>query len=85
MIFGVYAVRDAKAGAFLPPFVYHAKGMAVRIFGDCCRDDSHQWGKHPEDYSLYRLANWDDESGLYDLPKEPELVVSGLQAAGPQG
>lgn len=68
MIQQVYSVFDVKAGAFLTPFFLPSDGMAIRIFSDCVRDPNHQFGKHPEDYTLFRVGNFDcDTARLYQL------------------
>lgn len=63
MKFNIYAVYDAKTKAHTTPFFDHAEGRALRTFADCCNDDGHQFGKHPEDYTLFMLGTYDDELG----------------------
>lgn len=84
MIFKMYAVYDEKAGAFLPPFVVPTEGMAVRTIGDCINSDTHQFGKHPEDYGLFYLGEYDDGQGIV-APVTPEIVRTGLQLVDRSG
>lgn len=63
MIFNIYAVFDAKTKAHTTPFFDHSEGRAIRTFADCCNDIGHQFGKHPEDYTLFSLGTYDDELG----------------------
>ncbi len=77
MNFKVYSVYDSKAKAFLPPFYLPMEGMAVRTFSDCINSDSHQFGAHPEDYGLFTLGEFDDQSGIMDTII-PEIVRTGL-------
>ena len=72
----VFAVKDVKAGAFLPPFHFPTEGVAIRALTDCVKDPSHRFGANPEDYDLYRLGEFDDEHGTYDLHDAPVHVVS---------
>lgn len=60
----MFSVFDQKAQAYLPPFFMHAEGMAIRSFGDCIEDPEHQFGKHPEDYTLYEIGEFDDSKGM---------------------
>lgn len=67
----VFAVRDAKAEAFLQPFFSNATGSAVRAFADAVNGDkSSPIAKHPADYLLYEIGDYDDNSGLL-MPSSP--------------
>jgi len=59
----IFVVFDSKARAYLPPFFMPEAGQAVRVFADCCNDDGHQFGKHPEDYTLFEIGTFDDHEG----------------------
>lgn len=84
MIFTVFSVYDSKAGAHLPPFVLPRVEMAQRVFGDCCNSTDHQFSHHPEDYSLWSLGSWDDESGAFTANKKgPINLGNGLQYLRP--
>ena len=63
MIHKIYSVYDSKAESYTPPFFQHQEAMALRTFGDCCNDEGHTFGKHPEDYTLFNLGIWDDSNG----------------------
>lgn len=76
----MFSIFDVKARAYLPPFFMPERGMAVRVFGDCVNDASHQFGKHPEDYTLFELAVFDDSAGTIVLNETgPEVIVTGVQ------
>lgn len=65
------AVRDQKAEFFLPPFFIESKGLAIRAFSDAVNDASTPVSKHPEDYSLYQLGEFDSVTGKitgFDAP-----------------
>lgn len=71
----MFSVHDRKAGAFLPPFMFHARGMAERVFSDCVNNREHAFGKHPEDYTLFLIGEYDDLTG--ELIKESAPVSLG--------
>ena len=79
----VFAIHDSKAGAFLPPFILPRVEIAIRTFQDCIAATDHQFSKHPEDYNLFTLGEWSDDSGMYDVGV-PELVVTGLESVNPE-
>lgn len=74
-----YAVYDEKAEAFLPPFFVAAPGQAIRLFTDGCQDRESPFGKHPTDYKLYRIGEFDDSDGSLQGLAVPTLMVTGAE------
>jgi len=70
MIQFIYSIHDSKAEAYLPPFYLHNKNMAIRSFRDCVTDEGHTFNRHPEDYSLWEIGEFDDATGeiIYYTP-----------------
>lgn len=80
MNFRVFAVFDDKAKAFLPPFFLPETGQAIRAFRDAVNGDrTHEFAKHPEDYTLFQVSMWDSSTGLFAQGFAPELILSALQ------
>lgn len=69
MIHKLFSVYDSKSESYTPPYFDHAEGRALRTFADCCNDPEHQFGKHPEDYTLYNLGEFDDGLGTITQDK----------------
>jgi len=67
----VYAVLDTKLGAFGGIFLDVKDEAAIRGFSDGVNDPNPQnkWFKHPEDFALYRLGEYHQDSG--------ELIPAG--------
>lgn len=63
MIQKMFAVRDSKANAYLQPFFSSASGSALRALGDAVADVKSPFHAHPEDYILYELGTFDDNTG----------------------
>ena len=74
----VFSIHDIKAEAYLPPFVCPTEGIATRTFADCVADPTHQFSKNPDDYTLFKLGTFDDETGLFSQVT-PETLGNGLQ------
>lgn len=71
MIHHIFTIYDQKAKAYLPPFYLPERGMAERTFSDCVNSNDHQFGAHPQDYTLFTIGLFDDstaESTIYDAP-----------------
>ena len=67
----VFTVYDQKAKAHLTPFFLLQEQQAIRAFTDCVNSDDHPFGKHPEDYTLIQIGEFDDSDGKlfpFDIP-----------------
>lgn len=78
----VCSVFDVKAGIFSNPFYSPNLLVAKRDFSRGCTDPSSGLFCHPEDYSLFHLANFDDESGVFKSVTPPEFVASAASFKG---
>lgn len=78
----IFTIYDSKAQAYLTPFFLHQEGMAIRIFTDCVNVSNHQFGKHPEDYTLFQIGSWDDEKSKF-LTNNPVALATGIELVDP--
>jgi len=69
-ILKVFAVYDKKAKAYRFPHFHSQAGQAVRSFEDGVNEPNTEIAKHPEDFTLYQIGEFDDASGK----------ISGLNA-----
>lgn len=74
----VFVVYDSKAEYYKNPFIMRSKGEAVRGFMDIANDKSSEIGKHPEDFSLYLIAEFDDSKGNY-IPITPQIIGKAIE------
>lgn len=82
MNLSIYAVLDKKAGAYMAPFTMQSDALAARAFVQCFDANNrpaHEFAKWPEDYDLYRLGHFDDQSG--ELQADQEHIMTGLQGS----
>lgn len=78
MLMHFFSIFDTASGAYMRPFVAHADGEASRMFGDLVQDKEHPVGMHPEDYSLFRLGSFNDQSAIID-GHSPECLCTGME------
>lgn len=79
MRLNVYCVFDRASGAYDRPWCARSDDEAVRSFTDIASDADHPIGKHPEDFTLFRIGTWADDKG--ELRGEsPEKVINGGEA-----
>lgn len=73
-----YSIFDNKALQYHPPFFASTNGAAVRSLSDLANDINTQIGRHPGDYILYCVGEYDDQTGAM-LPCAPlEHVVDAV-------
>ncbi len=79
MIYGVFVVRDRAAAAYGVPFLHGNRGSAIRAFSDMINrvGETDMISKHPEDFDLFELGTYDDESAKYTLRETPHQVAIG--------
>lgn len=78
MKMNIYSIYDVAAGAYLRPFFMQSDGQATRSFSDIAQDASHEIGKHPEDYTLFKLGLFDDNTGEI-IAFDPEKIATALE------
>ena len=59
----VYAVYDKAISAYSRPFFCMSPAHAMRMFGDNVNNSGSEMNAHPEDYSCFKLGEWDDNTG----------------------
>ncbi len=79
MLHKLYSVHDVKSEAYLQPFFLQTKGQAIRSFTDCVNDPKHQFGAHPEDYTLFELGEYDDPSAAFHLHETPHVIGKAIE------
>lgn len=60
---GLFSVRDSATQVYQNIFQAHTNEAAIRSFGDLARDETTNVCKHPDDFILYRIGTWDDDTG----------------------
>lgn len=72
MIMMCFSVWDKKAEFYSPPFYTRNMGEALRAIALVLENPEHPFAKNTTDYILFKLAEWDDSTGLFTL--HPEKV-----------
>lgn len=62
-ILSVFAVRDRAVDSFGQPIFATSEGGVIRSFRDEIANPESPFSKHPDDYDLYRIGTYDQESG----------------------
>lgn len=73
MIYGVYAIKDAKT-SFMPCNVDYNDASAIRNFEHAVMAPDSLMRSHPADYTLYRLGSYNTESGIIVSEADPQQI-----------
>lgn len=78
MIHTMLAVKDAKVGSFARPVPVVNAATGVRAFADAVNDPSTEYFKHPDDYSIWELGTFDDQTGTFTNSASPTQLATGV-------
>lgn len=73
----LFSVFDKKAAVYSAPFLSHSQATASRDFRHAVNDVASQICKYAEDYDLYELGDWLEDSGEINQHAAPLFVVNG--------
>jgi len=74
-------VKDRAADAYGRPMFVPSTGIAIRSFSDEInrQAEDNQMYNHSDDFDLYELGEFDDNTGLFSLHEQPKLLTLGKQ------
>lgn len=78
-----YSIYDRKALQYHPPFFASTDGSALRSVTDLVTDTNTSVGRHPGDYVLFYVGEYDDQVGAM-IPVSPLVHVLDVLALVPQ-
>lgn len=73
----ICAVRDAKANLWHAPMFARNVPIAERWFAYQLLDNNTDFAKSPADFELWKLGEWDDETGDFNCPGIPIAIANG--------
>lgn len=79
MIQIICAVKDRAADAFGRPLFVPSVGLAIRSFSDEVNrsDSENQMFNHSDDFDLYEIGSFDDNTGIIECHAQPKLLSLG--------
>ena len=78
MIHQVLAIRDSAVNAYDRPFYTPTNAAGIRAFADNVRNKESPMSQHPEDFTLWFLGTYDDETGQF-LQTQPPMQIARAQ------
>lgn len=74
MVCKMFAVLDTKVEAYQAPMSFRTRGQAIRAFQEACSDNNTQFHKHPDDFVLFEIGEYDETTGML-LPYEAKVPI----------
>lgn len=71
MLQRIFSIYDSKTMAYMQPFFSVSKGAAIRALTDLLQDETHPISKHPEDYTLFELGEFNDNDATFNMESTP--------------
>jgi hypothetical protein len=65
------SIKDTAVSAFMQPIAVAHTAQAMRSMQDAVNDPQSDFAKHPADYELYHIAEFDDQTGQFNNLEEP--------------
>lgn len=84
MKYGIFAIYDVKTEAYMTPFFMGTDAAAVRSFGDALKNPDMPFGRHPADYTLFRIGQFNDHRGQVE-GQNPESLGTALELLAATG
>lgn len=71
-----YAVYDKQAEVYSAPFLEVKDGTAIRAIQDLViNNKDHVFAKHPSDFSLHRLGEFNETTGTITGQDKPTKII----------
>lgn len=74
----LFSIRDVKAEGFNAPFCQQTFGLAERAFKEAANDPNSQIAKNKEDFSLYHVGDFSQQTGEMTPVNPPQHVCDAL-------
>lgn len=79
MITKIFSVFDRASKTYSHPFYLLREEQAIRAFTDAINSPSHEFGKHPADYALFYMGEFDDLTGKHtSAAPSCDMLCTGL-------
>lgn len=73
----IYTILDEVAETYSTPFFQGNDALAERSFDQLTNSDDTIVYANPTDFRLYRIATFDDKTGVIVAEEKPQLIKHG--------
>lgn len=76
----LYAIHDAKTGAYMNPWPAHTDESAQREFQQAIANEKTPFMADLMSYSLFRIGQWNEREGILTPELPPHYVITAKDA-----
>lgn len=77
MKLNLYSVQDIKSKTYQLPVASHNHETAIRTFGEFLRNPNNPASKYPQDFRLFYIGCFDDDTGIMEPAVPLEQIIDG--------
>lgn len=74
----IFSIRDSKGEVYGLPFFQKTAGEAERNFRSLVNDSKSTPSQYPEDFDLYYLGEYDDQTGKFKPQDTPSHICKAV-------
>lgn len=74
MIKNVYVIYDSQAEFYNQPFFLINDEIALRSALDLRNDPGTEIGRHPQDFTMFKIGTYDDTTAVLDTDQAREVI-----------
>lgn len=78
----MFSVFDVKSATYRTPLFMQREGMAIRAFADLVNEPDNLVAKHPEDFTLVHVGDFDDETAEI-VSQKPRVICTAASLVKP--
>lgn len=78
----MFSIRDGKGEIFHAPFYAKTHGEAERTFNENASNPESMIHKYPQDYDLYFVGEYDDQTGKLKAEDTPQHMIKAVNLPG---
>lgn len=76
----IFAPFDSKLQVWMTPMFFQHSGQAERLWKDLCNEPNSTLSKYPQDFTLYQIGEYDDETAQLTSLAAPVQLMSASGA-----
>ncbi len=76
MVLKMFCLYDRKSEIHQPPMFCHNTGHALRVFASYCNRPDQMLSQYPEDFQLFEIGTFDDQTAVVEKLDKPHLVCT---------
>lgn len=74
-----YTIFDSKSKTYTLPWFAMNDEVAIRAFKDKVNKEGHEFNLHPEDYSLFGIGSYEDNTGVLTPSQTHDTLGKALE------